>query len=97
MKAGKAVKVRFGLGGDHGLGIFSSGYPASQVISCATSAVIDPVEEVIDAFTSSLTYDAVNGRYTYTWHTDPTWSGTCRQLILRFDDGTIRTALFKFR
>ena len=35
-------------------------------------------------------------RYSYVWKTEKSWTG-CRQLILRFTDGTERRASFKFK
>ena len=30
------------------------------------------------------------------WRTDKAWSGTCRQLMMLLNDGTLRTATFQF-
>ncbi len=43
---------------------------------------------------SSLSYDSSG--YTYVWKTDKTWGGTCRELTLRFRDGTVAKARFSF-
>ena len=40
VKAGRAVPVKFTLGGDHGLNIFAYGYPQSQHIQCASAVPI---------------------------------------------------------
>ncbi len=45
---------------------------------------------------SSLTYDPASDTYTYVWKTDKRWEGTCRQLVVRLDDGTSHRANFKF-
>jgi len=44
----------------------------------------------------ALTYDAKRNQYTYSWKTDKTWASTCRQLILRFLDGSEEPANFSF-
>jgi hypothetical protein len=44
-KAGSAIPVKFSLGGNQGLDIFNPGYPASQRITCDTSAAQDALEE----------------------------------------------------
>jgi hypothetical protein len=97
LKAGVAVPVKFGLGGNQGLGIFASGYPVSRTVSCNPDASTDEIERTMDADHSSLRYDASTNLYTYVWKTDPAWAGQCRRLILRFADGIERLALFRFR
>jgi hypothetical protein len=44
---------------------------------------------------SGLSYDPISGQYTYVWKTDKSWIG-CRQLIVRFNDGSEQRANFKF-
>jgi hypothetical protein len=97
VKAGSAVPVKFSLGGNHGLGIFAAGYPASQQISCSTNAPIDDIEQTVTAGASSLQYDAATGQYSYIWKTDRAWAGQCRQLTVRLLDGTQQQANFRFR
>ena len=97
MKAGQAAPVKFSLGGNQGLNIFAAGSPSSMQISCDTSAPIAPVEETEMAGQSSLSYDAATDRYKYTWKTENSWKNTCRQLTVTLRDGTIHTALFKFK
>jgi predicted extracellular nuclease len=96
VNAGRAIPVKFRLGGDQGLAIFASGYPTSQPIACDTGAVADPVEETIPAGSSLLTYNATTQVYTYAWKTNRAWAGTCRQLIVRLNDGTDHIAYFRF-
>lgn len=95
-KAGSAIPVKFSLGGDQGLGIFASGYPRSQAITCDAAAPQGPVEETVTAGSSSLSYDAATQRYTYVWKSDKAWANSCRMLTLQFTDGSTHTASFKF-
>jgi uncharacterized repeat protein (TIGR01451 family) len=97
VKAGGAVPVRFSLGGDQGLSIFSPGYPASRPVSCTTAALSDPIEETVTVGNSSLTYDAASDTYTYVWKTNKGWAGTCRVLTMQLDDGTQQLAYFRFK
>ena len=97
MKAGSAIPVKFSLGGNRGMAIFTAGSPASQHVACSNSAPIDAIEETVNAGSSSLFYDADSDRYTYVWKTDKSWVGTCRTLVLSFGDGTQRTAQFQFK
>jgi hypothetical protein len=98
VKAGSSVPVKFSLKMNLGLSIFKAGYPKSQVIGCSSGAPQDPVEQTLTAGSSSLAYDATADQYTYVWKTDKAWpAGSCRQLILRFTDGTEQRATFKFQ
>ena len=96
MNAGRAVPVKFSLGGDEGLNIFNPGYPASQQIDCEIGVPIDSVEETVTAGNSSLQYNQTTGQYTYVWKTDNAWKDTCRQLTLQLTDGTNHQANFQF-
>ncbi len=95
VKAGQAIPVKFNLGGDQGLGIMAAGYPVSTATACGTTAT-DVIEETMTAGSSSLSYDATTGQYNYVWKTDKAWANTCRTLTVKFIDGTIHQANFKF-
>lgn len=97
VKAGAAVPVKFSLGGDFGLSIFTAGNPRSQVIACDSTADIDPIEQTVTPGGSSLGYDAATGTYSYVWKSDKAWKGTCRQLVLGFADGSFQRAHFLFK
>lgn len=97
VNAGRAIPVKFSLGGDQGLDIFETGYPKSQQITCDSSAPVDGIEQTVTAGGSSLSYDALLDQYTYVWKTDKAWAGTCRQLVLKLDDGSVHRANFKFK
>jgi uncharacterized protein len=94
--AGRAIPVKFSLGGNQGLGIFADGYPVSQAITCGTNPS-DEIETTTTDATSGLHYDPLADTYTYVWKTQKGWAGTCRQLILKLNDETVHTALFQFR
>ena len=89
------MPVKFSLGGDYGLKIFVVGCPASQKVVCDSGAPVDDIEETVQAGDSSLSCGG--GRYSYVWKTNKSWSGTCRQLILRTLDGSYHRANFKFK
>src|SRR5262249_25498318 len=78
--AGSAVPVKFSLGGNRGLSFLAPGYPASQKVACDNGAPQDPIEQTVTAGGSSLTFDSSTNEYTYTWKTDKSWAGTCRDL-----------------
>jgi hypothetical protein len=82
-KAGSKIPFMFSLGADYGLDIFADGYPKSRPMACNTGLPSDPIESTVST-PGGLRYDAATGIYHYTWATDRTWAGSCRQLILRF-------------
>lgn len=92
VKAGSAVPVKFALGGDRGLDVFADGYPLATTADCSGAA--DQVEESVSSAGASLSY--ADGVYTYVWKTVKGAAG-CRDLVLRFRDGTELTARFELR
>ncbi|MGM9470818.1 PxKF domain-containing protein [Pseudarthrobacter sp. YS3] len=97
MTAGRAVPMQFSLGGDAGMDILAAGSPTSIPVTCETGAALAEVETTSTAGSSSLSYDAVSGTYTYVWKTEKAWAGSCRMFKLTLNDGTSHTALFKYR
>ena len=97
VKAGGAVPVKFSLSGNKGLNIFAAGSPSSGPVACNSSDDASVLVDTITAGGSSLSYDSLNDQYVYVWKTDPSWAGTCRQLIVTLNDGSVHTAYFKFK
>ncbi|HEY9088210.1 MAG TPA: ExeM/NucH family extracellular endonuclease [Anaerolineaceae bacterium] len=97
VKAGSAVPIKFSLGGNYGLNIFMPGYPLSYRVSCGTGQTLDTIEETVTAGNSSLVYDASSGRYQYVWKTQKSYAGTCRMFSTVLIDGSVHTALFRFK
>jgi hypothetical protein len=97
VNAGAAIPVKFSLGGDYGLDVFEAGYPKSEVIACDSQAEVDGVEQTVNAGSSSLSYAAGSDTYNYVWKTDQSWADSCRQLVVKFNDGTTARANFTFR
>jgi hypothetical protein len=79
------------------LSIFAADYPESHQIVCTSGSNISTVEETITAGGSSLSYDATTDQYIYIWKTQKAWKGTCRQLTVKLNDGSLRAANFQFR
>lgn len=92
VKAGSTAPIKFSLGSNRGLGIFASGYPRMATIDCTTGA---QTGSFTPAQNSGFRFDSANRHYTYDWKTDKGWKGTCRQLVLRFADGTERILRFR--
>jgi len=96
VKAGSAIPVKFSLSGNQGLNIFKSGSPASASYTCSGTAPTDAIEQTVTASNSSLSYDSTTDQYTYVWKTDKAWAGSCRALVVKPADNTMRTANFQF-
>jgi hypothetical protein len=58
---------------------------------------VDAIEQTVAASASGLTYGSSAGQYTYTWKTQKNWKGSCRQLEMKFNDGSVLRANFKFK
>jgi hypothetical protein len=97
VQAGKGVPVKFSLSGDKGLGIFAAGSPSSGPIACNSSDPATDLEETVTVGGSSLSYDPITDQYVYIWKTEAAWAGTCRQLVVQLNDGSIHRANFKFK
>ena len=96
-KAGSTVPVKFSLGGNYGEDVLAEGYPLSEPYACSTtSRSTGHPEPTRSVNGGELTYDSASDTYTYLWKTDKTWTG-CRELVLRFVDGTAHSAFFDFR
>jgi CheY-specific phosphatase CheX len=98
VKAGQTVPVKFGLGGDRGLGVLSGGTAMSAVISC-TAALTDALIEVpaTNPGASQFSFDPITGLYQFNWKTDKAWANSCRRLLVRLDDGTVHSADFHLK
>lgn len=96
-KAGASVPVRFSLNGYQGMAIFAAGSPYSQDVVCEKGSATNGVEEPVVENGNGLSYDATTDQYQFVWRTEKSWQAACRNLILKFSDGTVREALFQFK
>jgi hypothetical protein len=90
-KAGRAIPVKFSLGGDFGLDILKTGYPKATLAACNATAGADAVEETVADSKSGLSYDATTDQYVYVWKTNKNWAGKCFTFDLGLDDGSSHT------
>ena len=95
-RAGGWVPLRFGLGGNYGLGIIVGGKPTVTQTACPAGAPTGTVDQA-GSFKAGLLYVKATGRYLYAWQVPSTYKNKCYELSLRLVDGTTHTALFKFR
>jgi hypothetical protein len=89
LKAGDDVPVKFSLNGYQGADVFGA-VPAWKPGCPSPSA--DSSRAL-----GTLSYKASVDRYVYLWRTDPSWAGSCRELIVVLADGTVRRANVRFR
>jgi hypothetical protein len=97
VRAGRAVPIKFSLGGDQGSSILAGGAPAVWPIACGSLDHVNGVDEAVNAGHSSLSYDPGADQYTYVWKTSSDWANSgCRQLVLKLDDGSEHRVNFQF-
>jgi hypothetical protein len=95
VNAGRAIPVKFSLSGNKGLDIFAAGNPYTVSLNCATDNPGVDITETVTAGGSSLSFGG--DQYNYVWKTDSSWAGTCRQLVITLNDGSVHVANFKFK
>jgi type 1 glutamine amidotransferase len=89
VNAGSAVPVRFGLGGNQGANPVL--WAKTAEAACDTGLPQGDLTPLQTAGNVSL--DGTS--YQLNWKTDKAWAGTCRQVTMLLDDGTIHTAHFQ--
>jgi hypothetical protein len=92
--AGRTIPIKFSLSGNKGLNIFAANFPASHQIACGSETVNDVQDATTDS-NSGLSYSP--DQYHYNWKTNGAWAGTCRELVVKLNDGSTHTARFKFK
>jgi len=88
VNSGRALPLKFSLGGNRGTDVFAAGSPASRQVPCTGGGTVGPYVPTDTAGASRLTYDASSDSYSYTWKTQKDWAGSCRELLLEFIDGS---------
>ena len=94
-RSGRAIPLRFSIDGIRGTTALR-GSPTSSPVSCRAIRSENAVDETESAGRSGLRYEGQKNKYKYVWKTDPSWSGTCRKLVLTLVDGSTHEALFSF-
>ena len=92
-KAGLPVPIRFSLDGFQGAHPEAPGFPRSvrcgsdgEGVQVARGSKRRPV----------FHYERRGDRYVMLWKTERRWAGTCREFVLKLDDGSVHTARFEF-
>lgn len=95
VRAGDLVVLSWSLAGFQGLDVLASGYPVSAPIECGSSPAL--TEGTATTSRRGLQYlKSPSGRYAYSWTTSTAWAGTCRQVVVKLDDGTYHRANLRF-
>lgn len=97
VNAGRAIPIKFSLSGNKGLNIFAPGSPSSGPVACNSSDEATVLTEIETPGNSSLSYSAGSDQYHYNWKTEGAWAGTCRQLVVTLNDGSVHRANFRFK
>jgi hypothetical protein len=93
-RAGNDIRLKFSLGGDRGLAVLEPGSPTSVQRTCPG---FEPVQGAAEqAVAGELTYAATHDQYVFRWATEAAWAGTCRELLMILDDGSVHAARFQF-
>lgn len=97
-KAGVPVPVRFSLGSYRGAVPVAAGYPKVAPVACGTNAQPAGVEKARGAWKKRSVRSSKRRGWTYMflWKTEKKWSGGCRQLVLKLDDGTVHRVEMQF-
>lgn len=95
VRAGDVVVLSWSLAGFQRLDVLASGYPVSAPIECGSSPAL--TEGTATTSRRGLQYlKSPSGRYAYSWTTSTAWAGTCRQVVVKLDDGTYHRANVRF-
>jgi hypothetical protein len=96
-RAGLPVPIRFKLDGDQGRDVIEEGWPRVAEIECGSGA--EPASGEFarhPRWFRELAFRKRTARYVFLWRTRREWAGTCRQFLLRLNDGTVKRADFEF-
>jgi hypothetical protein len=92
-KAGVPVLIIFSLNGFQGAKPEAEGYPRSTRCGGGDTQVIARAAKKKPTFVYVRRVD----RYAMLWKTERKWVGTCREFVLKLDDGSVHTAQFQFK
>ncbi|MFC0681844.1 PxKF domain-containing protein [Lysobacter korlensis] len=95
-EAGNVVPVEFRVGGYRGLGVLTPHAPISIAVDCESQSPRTVASPPSAPSKGVLTYDWLTDTYTFWWPRAEVWIGTCRQLHLELDDGTVHPVMVYF-
>jgi hypothetical protein len=103
-KAGVPVLIRFSLNGYRGSQPEAEGYPRSMrcgggdvtTIARAKASKNTKASKHKKKSKPTFVYERRSDRYMMLWRTERKWAGSCREFVLKLDDGSVHTARFQF-
>lgn len=93
--AGLPVPIRFSLGGYHGRDVLE-GWPRVAEVECGAGETPADGHPARSPWGKGLRYKPRRDRYVFWWKTSRDWRGSCRQFLLKLDDGSLHRAEFRF-
>ena len=93
-KAAIPVPIRFSLHGFRGARPEADGYPRST--RCGGGDVQTARARASRKNEPAFRYNRRKDEYVLLWKTEQKWNGSCREFVLRLDDGSVHTARFQF-
>jgi hypothetical protein len=94
--AGAAVPIRL-QAGVAGTGAIAAGWPQSARVQCGSSSAPAGGEPTVSVLKHWGADRRGRGKHRlYLWKTSRAWAGTCRQFILKLEDGSVHRADFRF-
>jgi hypothetical protein len=96
LRAGSTIEVEFTLGGHRGRSPLAAP-PTSRPVDCASGEALGDAEPITTRGRRLLEYDRDDREYEFDWRTDWAWRSQCRELVLELVDGSVHTALIRFR
>jgi hypothetical protein len=91
--ANKKQRFEFSLRGNQGLGVIAAGYPTQRPIDCNSHAATVS-SQPMDV---SLSYEAKKDLYTFEWTPGKQLGGSCREVAVKLDDGTVHRTWFALK
>jgi uncharacterized repeat protein (TIGR03803 family) len=94
VNAGRVVPVPFEIAGSPGPDVLGSALV--RRVDCDTLTPQGGFEPAASPGEAAPHRAASNGRYTFSWKTQKTWAGSCRELALELVDDSLHRAYFRF-
>jgi hypothetical protein len=95
-KAAVPVPIRFSLNGFHGPRPEADGFPRSTRCGGGDMELAARARPHASKKKPAFRYDRRSDQYVMRWKTAPKWAGSCREFVLKLDDGSVHTAQFQF-
>ena len=99
--AGSTQSLKFTHDGYRGLDVLAENQPYTRLVTCDTLQTVNPGQTTITPrpfpvkALGALSVDT-RGIFTYTWQTEASWAGTCREVVATADSGRQYRAYYRF-